>query len=139
MTGYKDVLAGTADEELAALAESVVFLDLERLYLPMSIPEEYEFHEITLVAGSVNFWYLHEDDLMSDSTILNAKQQRRYFLLSFYRWDFDLPLEGIMRQFNATEADLIDGKYLFDDPNWFLWAADRGGFKFTNATPIGEL
>ena len=125
LDSYRAAITGDIDGDFSAMVEDFDFTTLRSLYLPVSIPIEYELHSITVNAGMINFWYFHEDDLVSESDIHNAEYEKQYFQFSIFRLELDSPMEGILRQENATEADLMHGKYLFVEPNCFLWAEGR--------------
>ena len=116
---------GRAVGELADTAKSVNFSEIEKFYVPTGIPEAYQLYDITVTEETVSFWYLLEKDLVSDEAISNALSQSQGLQFSFTRWELDSPMEGIMRQFDASEEDLIDEKYLFVEPNMLIWALDR--------------
>jgi len=133
-----DWRATFTDSDLAKVVEGAGFLSLETLYLLPGIPEEFQIYRMTINGGFVNFWYLHENDLASEDTISEAFTYRRYFLFNFSRRDLEIPIdgnpmEGILRQENAAEDDLIDGR-LFVQPNLFLWATHEA--IFTLFTPL---
>ena len=125
LSSYRAVITGDADGYLAYLAEKVNFTELERLYLPISIPEGYEIYKITINERTVSFYYLHKEDLVSEHAFLSANVQQRDFQFNFTRWGTDSPMEGVLRQNNATKRDLISGKYFFKEPNSITWSSDR--------------
>ncbi|MCL2420400.1 MAG: hypothetical protein FWD03_00950 [Defluviitaleaceae bacterium] len=135
LVSYNTVRSGRAVGELAALSESVDFMGLERLYLPVAIPDDYQLFRIRVNEETVSFWYLSETDLVSEATIRDAIAQRRDFLFGFTRWNIESPMEGILRQNGATEEDLVDGRYLFIGSNMVIWASDRD--VMTLYTPVG--
>ena len=123
---YRMVNAGNATGELAELAESVAFLALETLYVPVGIPEDFFLYRLTVNEGAVNFWFLHEEAKGVDEfEKWEVIARRGDFVFGITRWGIDYPMNGILEQFNATVEDLIDGKYLFREPNSFIWASDR--------------
>jgi hypothetical protein len=116
------------------MAESVDLLSLERFYLPVNIPETYRLFEIDICASSVGLWFLPEEYLVSEETTRIETARQRHFLFSFTRGlNMDDPMAGVMRQHGISEADLIDGKYLFREPNSFSWGS--GGERLHLYTP----
>jgi len=122
---YRKVQKGE-DDDVTNSAESVNFASLEKIYLASSIPELYQLYKIIVFEELVTVRFLRKEDLISEDTARKAINQDQHFSFGFYRWDLDSPLDGILRQNNATEKDLIDEKYLFVAPNRLIWALDRG-------------
>ncbi|MCL2408766.1 MAG: hypothetical protein FWC96_04030 [Oscillospiraceae bacterium] len=113
-------------EHFSEMAESVDLLSLERFYLPVNIPEEYKIFRIAVTEYHVTIRFLPEEHLGSETDILLARADSQDFQFSFTRkLNLENPMAGIMEQFGVTEADLIDGKYLFLEPNLFLWGSNR--------------
>jgi hypothetical protein len=127
-------------ERFSEMAESVDLLSLERFYLPINIPEEYKIYSIDIFDSTVGIWFLPEELLGSQNALLDAMLLSQYFLFSFTR-DFTLvhglenPMAGVMEQHGVTEANLIDGKYLFRAPNRFRWAMDNELFGLHTPSP----
>ncbi|MCL2571305.1 MAG: InlB B-repeat-containing protein [Defluviitaleaceae bacterium] len=108
-----------------SVADIINLAGLERLYLPSNLPLEYQLYRLMINENAVNLVYLHIDDMISEDTVMDALIQQRHFQFSFTRWDVDSPMEGILQQMGATEDDLINGRYLFVEPNMLIWASDR--------------
>ena len=115
----------SSNTELGDVVESVSFTSLENLYLPIGIPDGFQIHVIRVNEEVVNIRFLHEDDMVSEEAIWDAIVRQRDFRFNFTRWDLDSPMDGIFEQFHVTEEDLLDGRYLFLEPNFFIWASDR--------------
>jgi len=124
LLNFSTVKAGRATVDFANSATNTGFAALERLYLPTNIPEAYQLFRITVNEEAVSIWYLPEEYLGSEDAIWFAISQQRHFLFSFTRWNIESPMDGILRQNRSTEEDLIDGKYLFIEPNMFIWGSD---------------
>ena len=60
-----------------------------------------------------------------EEPFFSSVSQLKQFQFSFVRLDVDNPMQGSLLQSNATEEELIDGKYLFKNPNRFIWTSDR--------------
>jgi len=98
---------------------------LEKYYIPTGIPETYKIYEIIATTSNIAIWYLPEETLKSEETAIEAYSRRNSFMFIFTRWGLDNPIEGIMRQFEVTEEDFINGEFLFDDMEEMLfWIAD---------------
>ena len=128
LSGYMMVKNGRATGELAAMAESVDLMALERFHLPIGIPETYQLYQIVINELAVSIRFLPEEYLDSELATLNAIANQRDFHFAFYRWDLDRPMDGVLRQNRATEECLINERYLFVEPNMFLWGDDRTVF-----------
>jgi hypothetical protein len=145
-----------SDVELSDIVDSVDFVSLRTLYLPIGIPEDFRLHRITVYNEIVSFQYLHENDMISEATIRNAISHRRFFSFTYSRWDMDhsFLVNAMLRQsfvavgVNATEDDLINGRYFFDGRYGFDWVHERerfgmsvpaaGQFDFGLATFVDE-
>ena len=121
------------DSDFADVVEGSELTSLQALYLPIGIPEEFQFYRMVVNERFVSTWYLHEDDLVSEYAIQDAIEQGRYFLFNVSRRNGDAAtlLEGVLQRNRATEEDLIDGKYLFVAPNRFIWVTDGAIFRLT--------
>jgi hypothetical protein len=133
LDSYRAMKTGEMKKELANIANEVGFSALERLYLPTSIPDEYQLYRILINKLEVSFWYMHKDDLASEKAIMNAKSMQGYFLFSFTRWDIDSPENG---RFQRDDPDLVDGKYWINEPNSITWPTDTGRDIFYMRTPF---
>jgi len=136
---YSTALAGRAGDDIAILAESMNLSTLERLYMPTNIPSEYQLYRITVDENAVTLLYLHSDDLVTEGMIWDALINQRHFKFVVTRWDIDSPMAGILAQTESTDADLIDGRYLFIEPNMFIWSSDRDViYMYTPLNPRGN-
>ncbi|MDR0951522.1 MAG: hypothetical protein LBM18_01175 [Oscillospiraceae bacterium] len=120
------------DSSLADVAESVNFTSLEKLYIPTGIPEDYELYRIRVNDDSMNFWYVHKNDMVSEEAIEDALVSFRCFIFIVTRWDADssLLVDGMLEQNLATKEDLIDEKYLFIQPHTLTWVYETERFIF---------
>jgi len=118
---YNAAQAGRMADDMAMIAESVNLIGLERLYTPTNIPHEYQFYRMIINEDSVTLLYLHYDDMVSEYTSWDALIHQRNFQFTFTRWDTESPMAGILAQTDSTEVDLINGRYLFVEPNMFIW------------------
>jgi hypothetical protein len=132
LDAYQAVKEGAADAELAKLAESVNFLDLDELYVPTNIPDPYQLHAIRVDYLAVTYQYLLEEDRISWETVLEARSQKREFFFGVYRWDPDrsMTITSILQSDNKTVSDLFGGIYLRDsrfgsDTNRLYWGSER--------------
>jgi len=128
LDAHRAVREGTADEELMDLAQQTDFAELEEIFFPTAIPEAYQLYSIRVHRHWVSMRFLHEEYLISEKMIQYAHALNRFFSFGMQRMDTDYPMEGIMQQFNVTEADLIDGIFLFEPPNLpnrLTWGTER--------------
>jgi len=115
-----------ADSDFADVVEATELASLEMLYQPTNIPEGFQLYRVTVNERNVAFWYLHEDDLVSEEATQEALDQQRYFLFNVSRRDGDASalMDGVLRRNRASAEDLIDGRYLSVAPNALVWASD---------------
>ena len=131
LEAHKAVREGTATGELAELGGgdrgqySIKLAALDELYVPTGIPEGYKLHKIEVNYLRVTYVYLPESDLLSEEAINSALLEQKEFDFTIYRWGMDYPMEGSLRQNNATEGDLIGGVYLLVPPHSMLWGSER--------------
>ena len=124
LEAHKAVREGTADAELTELAEKVDFAELDELYVPTAIPKKYKLYNIRITQKFVEFLYLTENDMLSSEGLLDAQLYRREFWFRIGRCDYEYPTGNAMRQFQATEKDLICGVYLLFAPYNLTWGSD---------------
>jgi len=110
---------------LMKIAESMNFAALDKIYIPVGIPEEYQLYKIEVKKKSVCYSYFLEEDLASEETKGIAIGEQKNFQFDFTRWNIDSPMDGILQQCNATTKDLINGKYLYSQPYSLYWGFDR--------------
>jgi len=134
---HKAVREGKAVGRLAEKAEQENFMELEKIYAPTVIPEEYHLYEIMVTEFYVRFIYLLESDMVSPDAVSQAFSEHQNFDFSFWRQGIDVTMDEALRRRNAAEEDLIDGKYLFDEPNSLTWEFD--GVLFDLAVPLPLL
>ena len=129
--------------ELADVIENIDFAGFEMLYIPTGIPDDFRLHEIRVFEEGVGFRYLHKNDMISEETIRAAISGQRHFWFVHTRWDMDnsFLFDAMMRQsfvsvgVNATEDDLINGRYFFNGMHSFNWVHDRERFTMTVPSP----
>jgi uncharacterized repeat protein (TIGR02543 family) len=115
---------GNANEALTNESIRTGFASLETLYLPANLPEAYRLVGITVGAEAVFATFAPENIPNSYSTGSD------YFWFQFTRWTYEdleaggalTPLDGIMRQAQFTDEDLIDGRFFYGRTNEFIWA-----------------
>ena len=127
-----------SDGEFADVIAETNFAGLEALYLPVNIPEDFHLHRITVHENFVSFHFFHKDDLISEEVRWEAEMFHRHFDFGFNRWDMDMDMlmDGMLQQTHATNADLIEGRYLFVYPHMLTWVSH--GTRFTLYTPIPQ-
>ena len=68
--------------EEAALTGQTGVANMAALYrycLPTGLPEEYKLYKITVTGADIAFWYLPEEDLISEEAIDEAEDRQKYF------------------------------------------------------------
>ena len=130
--------------DVSDVIESVEFAYLETLYLPIGIPEDFRLLRMSVTDCSVLIVFLHKDDMKLEETARNAIPSERRLIFSYSRWDSapaDL-LDAMLRQsfvsfgVNATEDDLLNGRYFFNGRDSFTWIHDRERFTLRMPTQI---
>jgi len=108
------------DSETARITAHVDFASLDEIHLLTKLPEIFRFAHISVSDESISIYYMPiEED--TGETRRNAVLNNQYFQFVVTRttyedlvsWGHNSPLDGIMRQFEFTEEDLINGKYYF--------------------------
>ena len=129
--------SATGDDNLMDIATGAEFASLEMLHLPVGIPEDFELYRVRINELLVSFRFLHRDDMVSEYATKEADLQQQFFEFHFHRIDAEdsVLLEGILEQDSATKADLIDGRYLFREPNSFTWVSNRTIFGLRTPVP----
>jgi len=126
----KDAIAGTN------------FVALDILYLPVGIPEDFEIRLITVTDYYVFFRFLPKEIVVTNrNEFWDAAAVYPTFEFAFTRgWGAENPMDGILEQNNATEVDLIGGKYLVTGSNTLTWSSGTELLHMFKHTPlsIGE-
>ena len=128
------VKTGRASNDIANLALSVNFAALETLYFPVGIPEEYSLRRITVNVENVAFLYLRDDVFITS----DFSTPSDHYLFFFTRWNLASPMDGELRQSNATEAVFIDDEYLFLAPNKYIWPSASDNLTLYTPMPFTE-
>jgi len=121
---HRSARSSEVAEDISVVAERLDIASVERLYLPTGILEEYELFCVMIDLVNVGLLFLPSEHLVSDGQRSDAVSKRQHFIFTFSRESFEYPMSGIMEQFGATETDLLDGRYLFVEPNSYLWGYD---------------
>jgi len=114
------------------------------LYLPAVIPDGFHLYYIAVSYGSVLLRYLPEEYTDLQESIWDAQNDNKHFALWYVLPNEEIPntRDGLLEQFDATETDLIDGKYLFYKPTSFFWVEDETMFSIslpiTMVTPFAS-
>jgi hypothetical protein len=127
MRGYNAIVTERADSDLTSMATAVNFSSLEKLYLPMGIPETFRLHRIEIHIRHINMIFLPEESLVSDQAINDADVNSQFITYRVSRWDTDDPRSGIIEQ-NSRHApiDFIDDNFFFIEWAQRLhWFSDR--------------
>lgn len=131
--------------DYAAAAESGGLADLaslEYFYLPTGIPDGYRLYKITAAKNDIGFWYLPEEALVSDDTILSAESRNEHFMfisprvyyscfagdetLLTWQEDGDLLMLYLPKNIAVEDRDTLCSvqKYVRTDDNTFQEAED---------------
>jgi len=107
-----------------------------KLYLPAVVPDGFELYSVAASDGSVLLMYLPQEYTDSLESVLDAQRDNKHFALWYALPNTEMPntTAGLLEQFDASENDLVAGKYLFNIPTSFLWADE--GTMFSVSLPI---
>jgi len=124
---------------LESVTKGTSFASLKTLHLPVGIPNDYEIGKILVREGFLEIAFFHIDDMVSRDSMWNAERERRHFMFMILLWDYDETtlFSDMVGEFGAYKENLIDGKYLFREPNEFDWVID--GARFILYTPLRQL
>jgi len=112
---------------LERVIESTEFQSIETLYLPIAIPEEFEIRRVIVTEHYVALTYL-PSEITPDTRdeFWMAMAQNPSFELTIYRWaDMSGQVDIILEAENKSVDDLIGDKYLFLEPNLFVWESNE--------------
>ena len=121
---YKTVKEGKAIGDLARDAKNTNFTELKKLYVPTVIPEGYQLSEIKVLEFIVMFWYSSESN------------DQDFLCVNHFGADNPMDMDNVLRYYNATREDLIDGKYFFVEPNLLFWEFDGAYLQLTVPLPL---
>jgi len=126
LNNYNAAKSNVMARNMTTLESNVNLSALETLYFPVNIPEEYPLYKIIVSPESVSILFVHQDYLDSEDSIMYAIASMRYFRFGFTRWnlDTDFPMEGTLRQNNASKEEYLDRGYIFAEPNLLFWSSD---------------
>ena len=107
-------------------------------YLPAIVPDGFELYSIAASNDSVRFSYLPEEHTDSIWSIRDAQNNDKHFALWYTLPNVETPrtIENLFEQFDATERDLINGKYLFYRPSNFFWVENEASFSISLPTEM---
>lgn len=113
------LLSAEKNEDMADLASLTYY------FLPTGIPEGYKLYKITAGVSDIGFWYLPDEFLSSTDATLDAEALQKHFLFISTRDTYEFG--SVMAQFEATQDDLIDGRYLLRDGSEKLVIWEQNG------------
>jgi len=119
------------------VVEDTKFTALETFYLPVGIPEGFIIRRIIVGENGMGFIYLPEDVEFTSDTFWIAELNNPSFKLSVYMKS-RFNMNDILRDENKTIDDLINGKYLIDEPNLFTWEDNGIIFVFHTPSPSDD-
>jgi len=130
LLGFND--SELREEDTKSIIEKINFTALETFYLPVGIPENFIIRRIIVGENGMGFIYLSEDVEFTSDTFWITELNNPSFKLSVYM-NSRFNMNDILRDENKTIDDLINGKYLIDEPNLFTW--EENGIIFVFHTP----
>lgn len=97
---------------------------LDYYFLPQNIPEGYILCKIVAGISDIGFWYLPEEYSSSTEQVEQGIADGKHFQFISSRGVYDFG--SVMRQFDASTEDLIEGKYLIDEGSRdaIIWEQD---------------
>ncbi|MCL2855083.1 MAG: hypothetical protein FWE21_05635 [Defluviitaleaceae bacterium] len=129
------------DSDLESVVQGTDFASLEFLYLPISIPDDFQIERITLTRYSLVIRYLPKGVEVTDETFWEAMVLYPSFEFGISRrQDIENEMLAVIEKSDATVDGLIDGIYLLVSPYLIHW--ESSGMIFgLNITPgvVGEL
>jgi len=113
------------DSYLENVMERTKLQSIETLYLPIGIPEEFEIRRVTVSEHYIAFRYLPREIVpASRDEFWLAMTRSPSFEFTISRKQIPNQLDAILERDSLCLDDLIDGKYLFLEPNLFVWESD---------------
>lgn len=109
---FNDYLVSSGEQEdIANLS------NLDRYYLPVGLPEEYQIYKITPGTEDIGFWYLPEQYHRPPGAMLDAEAQQKNFLFLMLRNSYDpktvlAQLDGVENLIAWEEAGTVLMLYL---------------------------
>jgi len=119
--------SGSQDaSSLEDIIENTELQSIRTLYLPIGIPENFEVRRVTVTEHYITFRYLpREITPVSREEFWSAMTGNPSFEFTIYRWqDMSDQMDIILEEENKSADDLINGKYLFLEPNMFIWESN---------------
>ena len=109
--------------DLSRVVNRVNLATLDRLYIPVGIPEEYELYRIIVLERSISFAFLPERYSISPHTAQMSIDTGLHFHFHISRFqDVDAARDGFFTQNRTLEDDLITGIYHFcERRDFFDW------------------
>jgi len=129
----------SGESDLLNLAAGADMASLKTLFLPVGIPDDYVLGRIRVNYLVLSLHFFHFDDMASEYAMQEAYEEERHFDFTIWRWDVEesIILGDLLEENNVTEDDLINGIFLFREPNSFAWVSD--GVRFGLRLPLRLL
>ena len=106
---YRAVEGNAIRGEASVLAESINLMSLARFYMPSQIPPSYQLYKLDICERVIGMWFLPEQYLVSEESILYATARQRHFLFSQTRTlNLESPMDGTLRRHGLSESDFFD-------------------------------
>ena len=90
-------------DEIASLSS------LDNISVPTGIPDGYSLYKVTAGAVDIAFWYLPNQFLTSNDSILSAEAEQKHFMFIDGRESYGF--DEVLEQFGAERTNLIKDKY----------------------------
>lgn len=114
-----------AAEAAAAGGDIADLASLTEISLPTSLPDGYMLYKITAGALDIGFWYLPEEYLTDESTILEAEAYQKHIMFIDSRGSCDF--ETLVTQLGGHPSNLIKGKYFITYTSTYMINWEENG------------
>ena len=104
---------------------------LKEFAVPTGIPESYRLYKVTASDISIGFWYLPDEYLTDEDTIIEGELNRKHFLFIYPRTDEQF--ETVVGQLYGMAGQMISDKY-YASSTQVVW--DEGGKPYMMYLPV---
>lgn len=111
---------------------------LEEYYMPLGLPEGYKLYQIAAGAVDIGFYYLPEEDLITEDKMLKADLNSEYYLfISGRQHDFDAIVADRDYESRVKETDSFR-YYIEEVGDWTTVVWEIDGTTLMLTPPIGQ-